>query len=83
MSKHLKLILGLVFVIMLFWVVPVIGQAPPPPAHGQDGNQASPAGTGCPLDQQKNIAMSLFICLGYAGLVLYRRSKTEGMSEEE
>ena len=59
----------------LVTVLPVSGQAPPPPAHSQNGNQASPGGTGCPLDRTQGIMLALVLSLGYAGFALYQRGK--------
>ena len=49
------------------------GPAPPPPGHSLNGNQASPGGTGCPIDRQSGLIVALLSTLGYAGFVLYRR----------
>jgi hypothetical protein len=51
------------------------GPAPPPPGHSLNGNQASPGGTGCPIDRKDGIIVVLLITLGYAGFILYRRGK--------
>ena len=74
----------LILFIMLFTVGlinPVIGDgpgpAPPPPGHSLNGNQASPGGTGCPIDRQDGILVALLVSLGFAGFVLYRRGNVE------
>jgi hypothetical protein len=51
------------------------GQAPPPPSHSQNGNQASPGGTGCPIDRTDGIIMTLVLSFAYAGFALYKRGK--------
>lgn len=58
-------------------VLPVSGQAPPPPAHGQNGNQTSPGGTGCPLDRTQGVMLALVLSLGYAGFALFQRGSKE------
>lgn len=55
--------------------VDVSGQAPPPPAHSLGGNQASPGGTGCPIDRTDGIVFALIVSLAYAGFAVYKRSK--------
>jgi hypothetical protein len=75
MKKFLRLLLVVVSVFAMTYLSPVSGQAPPPPAHGQNGNQTSPGGTGCPIDRTTGIALSLLLCLGYAGFALYSRGK--------
>ena len=59
----------------LVMVLPASGQAPPPPTHGQNGNQPGGGATGCPLDRTDGIIFALVISLGYAGLMLYQRGK--------
>ena len=76
MKKQLKLLMVLVTLFTLVTVLPVSAQAPPPPAHSQNGNQASPGGTGCPLDRTQGIMLALVLSLGYAGFALYQRGKT-------
>jgi len=75
MKKHFRLLMALVTLFTLVMVLPVSGQAPPPPAHGQNGNQTSPGGTGCPLDRTDGIILALILSLGYAGFYLYQRGK--------
>ena len=66
----------------LVMVLPASGQAPPPPAHGQNGNQTAPGGgTGCPLDRTQGIMLALVLSLGYAGFALYQRGKKEVAKE--
>ena len=74
MKKHLRLLLALVSLFTLVMVLPVNGQAPPPPSHSQNGNQPSPGGTGCPLDRTQGIMIALILSLGYAGFALYQRA---------
>jgi len=62
-------------------VLPVSGQAPPPPAHGQNGNQTSPGGTGCPLDRTQGVMLALVLSLGYAGFALYQRGRKRTSKE--
>jgi len=62
----------------LVMVLSASGQAPPPPAHGQNGNQTSPGGaTGCPLDRTQGIMLVLVLSLGYSGFALYPGTKKE------
>jgi len=75
MKKNLRLIMALASLFTLVAVLPVSGQAPPPPAHGQNGNQTSPGGTGCPLDRTQGIMLALVLSLGYAGFALYQRGR--------
>jgi len=78
MKKQLRLLMVLAAFFTLITVLPVSAQAPPPPAHGQNGNQTSPGGaTGCPLDRTQGIMLALVFSLGYAGFALYRRGKKE------
>ena len=80
MKQQFRLLVVIASFFTLVMVLPASGQAPPPPAHGQNGNQTSPGGgTGCPLDQKTGIFFTLLTCLGYAGFMLYSRSikKTE------
>ena len=77
MKTHLRKLFVLAFLFTLISVLPVSGQAPPPPAHGQNGNQVSPGGTGCPLDRTQGIMIALVLSLGYAGFALYSRNKKE------
>ena len=79
MKKQFRLLMVLVAFFTLITVLPVSAQAPPPPAHGQNGNQTSPNGgaTGCPLDRTQGIMLALVFSLGYAGFALYRRGKKE------
>jgi hypothetical protein len=74
MKKQLRLIMALATLFTLVTVLPVSGQAPPPPSHSQNGNQASPGGTGCPLDRTQGVMLALVLSLGYAGIMLYKRS---------
>ena len=79
MKKQLRLMMVLVSLFTMVSVLPVSGQAPPPPGHGQNGNQASPGSgaTGCPLDRRQGIVLAMVLSLGYAGFALYLRSKKE------
>ena len=79
MKKQFRLLMVLATLFTLVMVFPASGQAPPPPAHGQNGNQVSPGGTGCPLDRTQGIMLAMVLCLGYAGFVLYQRGKKEVM----
>jgi hypothetical protein len=81
MKKNLRLIMVLASLFTLVAVLPVSGQAPPPPAHGQNGNQTSPGGTGCPLDRTQGIMLALVLSLGYAGFALYQRGHKETKKE--
>jgi hypothetical protein len=75
MKKYLRLLLVLTAFFSFIAVLPVSGQAPPPPSHSQNGNQASPGGTGCPLDRTQSIMLAMVLSLGYAGFALYQREK--------
>jgi hypothetical protein len=75
MKKPLRLLMALVSIFTLVTVTQVNGQAPPPPSHSQNGNQASPGGTGCPVDNTGGIILAMIISLAYAGFILYERSK--------
>jgi hypothetical protein len=75
MKKQFRLLMVLATLFTLVMVLPASGQAPPPPAHGQNGNQASPGGTGCPVDRTQGIMLALVLSLGYAGFALYQRGK--------
>lgn len=77
MKKHFRLLMVLATLFTMVMVLPASGQAPPPPAHGQNGNQASPGGTGCPLDRTQGIMLALVLSLGYAGFALYQRGRKE------
>ena len=77
MKKQFRLLMGLATFFTLVMVLPALGQAPPPPGHGQNGNQASPGGTGCPLDRTKGMLLTLAFSLGYAGFAFYLRSRKE------
>jgi hypothetical protein len=77
MKKHIRLLMVLATLFTLVMVLPASGQAPPPPAHGQNGNQVSPGGTGCPLDRTQGIMLALVLSLGYAGFALYQRGRKE------
>ena len=77
MKKQIKLLMILAAFFTLVTVLPVSGQAPPPPAHSQNGNQASPGGTGCPIDRADGIAFALICTLAYAGFILYHRGKNK------
>ena len=77
MKKQFRLLMVLATLFTLVMVLPASGQAPPPPAHGQNGNQVSPGGTGCPLDRTQGIMLALVLSLGYAGFALYQRGKKE------
>jgi hypothetical protein len=75
MKKNIRLFLALASLFTLVMVFPASGQAPPPPSHSQNGNQTSPGGTGCPIDQTKGILLALIASLGYGGFALYRSVK--------
>ena len=77
MKKYLRLFMVLATFFTLVMVLPASGQAPPPPAHGLNGNQTSPGGTGCPIDRTEGIVLALLISLGYAGFMLYQRGKNK------
>jgi hypothetical protein len=77
MKKNLRLIMALATLFTLVLALPVSGQAPPPPSHSQNGNQASPGGTGCPVDRTQSIFLALAFSLGYAGFALYLRGRRE------
>ena len=78
MKKQFRLLIALASLFILVMVLPASGQAPPPPAHGQNGNQMSPGGaTGCPLDRTQGIMLALVLSLGYAGFALYQRERKE------
>ena len=77
MKKYFRTIMALVSLFTLVMVIPVSGQAPPPPAHGQNGNQTSPGGTGCPIDHTQGIFLALAFSLCYGGLALYQRNRKE------
>jgi hypothetical protein len=72
----------------LLWIssisVRADGPAPPPPGHSLNGNQASPGGTGCPIDRTQGIFLAMALCLGYGGIFLYNkgRKSEETLSEE-
>ena len=75
MKKQFRLFAGIASFFTLVMVLPAIGQAPPPPSHGQNGNQTRPgSGTGCPVDQTNGIVFTFLACIGYAGFMLYSRS---------
>ena len=76
MKKQFRLLMGIATLFTLVMVLPASGQAPPPPAHGQNGNQTSPgSATGCPIDRTDGIVFALFISLAYAGFMLYKRGE--------
>ncbi len=77
MKKHIRLLMALATLFTLVMVLPVNGQAPPPPAHGQNGNQPGGGATGCPLDGTQSILLTLVFILSYAGFALYQRGKKE------
>ena len=81
MKKHIRLLMVLATLFTLVMVLPASGQAPPPPAHGQNGNQAGGGATGCPLDRTQGIMLALVLSLGYAGFALYQRGKKEVAKE--
>lgn len=81
MKKQFRLLMVLATLFTLVMVLPASGQAPPPPAHGQNGNQTSTGGTGCPLDRTQGIMLALVLSLGYAGFALYQRGKKEVAKE--
>jgi hypothetical protein len=78
MKKNIRLFFALASLFTLMIVLPASGQAPPPPSHSQNGNQASPGGTGCPIDQTEGILLALIVSLGYGGFALYRSVKQAG-----
>jgi hypothetical protein len=49
------------------------GPPPPPPGHSQNGNQASPGGTGCPIDRDEGMVLVVIFSLCYAGFTLLNR----------
>ena len=75
MKKHIRLLMALATLFALVLVLPASGQAPPPPDHSMNGNQASPGGTGCPVDRTNGIVLALIISLGYAGFMLFQRGQ--------
>lgn len=75
MRKQFRLLIILTAFLSLMMVLPASGQAPPPPAHGQNGNQTSTGGTGCPIDRTQGIVLAMALCLGYAGFVLFQRGR--------
>ena len=76
MKKQLRLFMAFMALFTMIMILPASGQAPPPPAHGQNGNQTSPGGgTGCPLDRTQGILLALVLSIGYAGVALYYREK--------
>jgi hypothetical protein len=75
MKKQLRIFMILAIFSGMLMITSVSGQAPPPPSHSQNGNQTSPGGTGCPLDQTQSIMLAFVFSLGYAGFALYRRDK--------
>jgi hypothetical protein len=77
MKRNFRLIMALVSLFTLVMILPVSGQAPPPPSHSQNGNQTSPGGTGCPVDRTQSILIALALSLGYAGFALYLRGSKE------
>ena len=78
MKKQFRLLMALAALFTLLMVLPASGQAPPPPAHGQNGNQTSPGtATGCPLDRTDGIVIALMASLAYAGFYLYRRGQSK------
>ena len=78
MKKQFRLLIALASLFILVMVLPASGQAPPPPAHGQNGNLTAPGGgTGCALDRTQGIMLALALSLGYAGFALYQRGKKE------
>ena len=79
MKTQFRLLMVLVTLFTLVMITPASGQAPPPPSHGQNGNQTSPGGTGCPLDHTQSILLALVLSLGYGGLALYQRGKKEDL----
>jgi hypothetical protein len=79
MKKHIRTGMILATFFTLSMTLPASGQAPPPPAHGQNGNQVSPGGSGCPIDRTQGILLTLFFSLGCAGSILYQRGKREGI----
>jgi hypothetical protein len=79
MKKYSRILVILTILFTTAMILPASGQAPPPPAHGQNGNQTAPNGTGCPLDRTQGLALALVFSLGYAGLALYQRGRKESL----
>jgi len=78
MKKQFRLLFAMTTLFMLVIILPASGQAPPPPTHGQNGNQTSPGtSTGCPLDRTDGIVIALMVSLAYAGFYLYRRGQSK------
>jgi len=68
MKKHLRLVIALATFVTVVMVHPTSGQAPLPPAHGQNGDQTSPVGTRCPLEHSHELMPVLILSLGYFGI---------------
>ena len=77
MEKQFRLLMVLATLFALVMVLPANGQAPPPPSHGQNGNQQGGGATGCPLDRTQSILLALVLSLSYAGFALYQRARKE------
>ena len=77
MKKQIRLLMALATLFTLVIITPASGQAPPPPSHGQNGNQTSPGGTGCPLDRTQGMMLAFVFSLGYAGFALYQRDRKD------
>jgi len=77
MKKHFTLMILFVSLFLFIAILPARadGPAPPPPNHGLNGNQASPGGTGCPIDRSYGIILVITLCLAYAGFSLYKRGQ--------
>ena len=83
MKKNLMILVVLVVFSTVCLVHQGFSQAPPPPAHGQNGNQISPGGTGCTIDRTDGILFALAISLCYAGLALYLRGRKKEKTNRE
>jgi hypothetical protein len=75
MKNMLRSTLVVILFLSSVMTINVSGQAPPPPSHSQNGNQASPGGTGCPIDRTEGLLVALAIGLCYGGFTLYMRNK--------
>lgn len=82
MRNRILPLMVLCFFMMLFSAS--LGQAPPPPAHSQYGNQVSPGGSGCPIDRTDGIVLTLALTLAFAGFKLYQKGrKIKNLSSEQ
>ena len=80
MKKYMLLMTLFVWVLMLAFTIPAKadGPPPPPPNHSVNGNQASPGGTGCPIDRTQGIVLAMTLCLAYAGFSLIKKGRLQG-----